>query len=298
MGAARILIIAVAFVAAIGLAVVVRGMMVGKPTKAVPLATAEASVPAIPMVRVLVAKRDLPVGTRVAADDMTWQSMPKDGLNPAYITDGQVAAAAPVTTAEKVEKGATQAINTVVAGTPPGMQNLIDSVVHVNISAGEPILASKLIRIGEGGYLSAMLQPGMRAIAIPVTAENGAGGFILPGDHVDVVWVHDQPIKDGGRDVKVSQVIVANVRVLAIDQKTKPDADAQAIVGAAATLEVTPDSADALVAAGADGKLQLTLRSFADAHAPSGRVASKAPTQPPVVRLFQNGKLTEVEVTR
>jgi pilus assembly protein CpaB len=297
MGAARIFIIAVAFVAAIGLAVVVRSMMIGKPTKAVPLAVAEASVPTIPMVRVLVAKRDLVVGTRVSADDMTWQSMPKDGLNPAYITDGQVAAPLPTTTKAKVEKGAAQVVASAIGGSPSGMQNLIDSVVHENISAGEPILANKLIRIGEGGYLSAMLQPGMRAIAVPVTAENGAGGFILPGDHVDVVWVHDQDTKSG-KTRKVSEVVVTNVRVLAIDQKTKPDADAQAIVGAAATLEVAPDAADALLAAGADGKLQLSLRSYADARAPSGRVAARAAAAPPVVRLFEDGKVTEFEVNR
>ena len=298
MGAARIMIIAVAFVAAIGLAVVVRGMFAGKPVKAVPLPAAQASVPAIPMVRVLVAKRDLSVGTRIKADDMTWQSMPKQGLNAAYITDGQVAAVTPVTTKDKVESGAAQAVNAVMAGQPAGMQNLIDSVVHVGIAAGEPILASKLIRIGEGGYLSAMLQPGMRAVAVSSSAENGAGGFILPGDHVDVIWVHDQEVKEGGKTVKVSQVIVTNVRVLAVDQKTKPEGEAQSIVGAATTLEVDPSAADALVAAAADGKLQLALRSFADAHAPSGRVATRVNAAPPVVRVFENGKVTEVEVNR
>jgi pilus assembly protein CpaB len=184
-----------------------------------------------------------------------------------------------------------------VNGQPAAMASLMGAVVHDQISSGEPILEKKLIRLGEGGYLAAVLTPGMRAIAVSLSAENGAGGFILPGDHVDVIQVHEQDSSmPGMKPVTISRIVVANVRVLAIDQKTKPEKDAQAIVGAAATLEVKEDAAQALIEAGATGKLQLALRSYADAGAPSGRVLARAAPPPPSVKLYENGKITDVMV--
>jgi len=90
--------------------------------------------------------------------------------------------------------------------------------------------------------------------------------------------------------------VVTNVKVLAIDQKTKPDKDTQTIVGAAATLEVNQDAAEALIEASAIGKLQLALRSFSDAKGPSGRVIARSPA-PPSVKLYENGKVTDVMVS-
>jgi len=293
---AQIVIIAIAFIAAIGFAVVIRGVMIGKQPKGVPAAVAQAAVPQVPMVRVLVAKRDLAIGARVTPEDVTWQEMPQANLNPNFITDGQGPVVPSATTAGKAEQLGARAVQTVVNGNPAAMENILNSVVHAAIAAGEPILAKKLIRGGEGGYLSAMLSPGMRAIAVPVTAENSAGGFILPGDHVDVIQVSEQEQKNGGKPINVSQTIVTNVRVLAIDQKTQPDKDAQAIVGAAVTLEVTPDAADALLEGMAAGKLQLALRSYSDASAPSGVIARAGPGN--TIRLYENGKVTEGETNR
>jgi pilus assembly protein CpaB len=297
MGAARIMIVAVALIAAIGLAVVVRGMMVGKPVRAVPMGIAQASAePSVPMIRVLVAKRDLDIGARISADDMTWQPMPKAGLNSNYITDGEAAAVA-ASVPSKAAAAGVQAVKDAIKGEPASMQTLIGAVVHDPISAGEPILAKKLLKGGEGGYMSAVLTPGMRAVAVSVSAENGAGGFILPGDHVDVIQVREQDnAAAGGKAISVSRVVVTNVRVLAIDQKTKPEKDIQAIVGAAATLEVKEDAAEALIEAGASGKLQLTLRSYADIGQDSGRVAMRAPPAAPSVKLYENGKVTDVMV--
>ena len=207
MGAARIMIICVAFVAPIGLALVVRGMMVGKPVKALPMATAQASVPSVPMVRILVAKRDLGVGTRLGPDDMTWQSVPKDGVNPNFITDGGPAVVKPTTESAKAAAVGAQVVKDAVNGQPASMTSLVGAVVHDQISAGEPILEKKLIRLGEGGYLAAVLTPGMRAVALSLTTENGAGGFILPGDHVDVIQVREQEsATPGAKSITVSRV--------------------------------------------------------------------------------------------
>ena len=100
-----------------------------------------------------------------------------------------------------------------------------------------------------------------------------------------------------GDKPRVTEPVVVNVRVLAIDQKTAPEKDSQAIVGAVATLEVTPDAAEALVEAMARGDLQLALRSYADAGAPSGRVSARS-SMGPTVRVFRQNEVTDVAVSR
>ncbi|MDR3508822.1 MAG: SAF domain-containing protein, partial [Caulobacteraceae bacterium] len=94
MGASRIIIIAVSAIAAIGLALIIRGM-VGRPAPPPAPVVVSAAAPAHPMTQVLVAKRDLPVGTRLAAGDIGWQAWPADGVNAAFITDGRAVEAAP-----------------------------------------------------------------------------------------------------------------------------------------------------------------------------------------------------------
>lgn len=298
MGAARIIILSVAAVAAIGLAVVVRGMIAGDPAPA-PAPVAQAAAPATPMTRVLVAKRDLPVGTRLTPADMGWQSWPADSLNAAFITDGSAPKPVAETATDKAIEGAANVAQSVVAG-EKGMDNLIGAVVREPIASGEPMVLRKVVKGGEGGYLAVVLQPGMRAVGVPVSVESGAGGFILPGDRVDVIQTREVPLQDGatGDKPRVTEPVVVNVRVLAIDQKTTPDKDAQAIVGAVATLEVTPEAAEALVEAMSRGDLQLALRSYADAGAPSGLAAARARSSGPTVRVFRRGEATNVAVTQ
>ncbi len=110
----------------------------------------------------------------------------------------------------------------------------------------EPIVASKVVKAGESGYMAAMLLPGMQAVALPVTVDSAAGGFILPGDRVDVVVSR----KDAsGPWPAPTQTVLQNVRVLAIDQKTAPDQGAKTMVGSTATLEVPAAAAPALMRA-------------------------------------------------
>ena len=247
------------------------------------------------MTRVLVAKRDLPVGTRLQPDDLGWQSWPVSAANATFITDGSAPAPAPVTKAEKAAESANQVVQALTGSA--ALDNLTGAVVREPILAGEPVQERKLVRGGEGGYLAVILQPGMRAVGVPVTVESGAGGFILPGDRVDVIQTRDSDAQSaGGQRAKVTETVVVNVRVLAIDQKTTPDKDSQAIVGAVATLEVAPDAADALVEAMARGDFQLALRSYADANAPSGRGVAKRNS--PSIKIFSQGETTETAVAR
>lgn len=280
MKPARIVVICIAAVAAVGLALVVRAM--GN-SSGEPASTASAAVEAPRMARVLVAARDLQTGKRIENGDMEWRDWPIDGLNPAYVTDGSVPlpAAAPPAEDEGEDEGETAlegAAATVVravdaiAGTG-AQSNFIGAVVREAFIAGEPITARKIVRSGDSGFLAAYLEPGMRAMAIRVSVETAAGGFILPGDRVDVILTRELRNNNAGDDAQrhVSTTVMQNVKILAIDQTTHAGDDAQAVVGATATLEVAPGDAEVLSLARAEGDLSLVLRSYADAGGPAGR---------------------------
>ena len=161
----------------------------------------------------------------------------------------------------------------------------------------EPVTERKIVRGGEGGYMAVVLQPGMRAMALPVTVETGAGGFILPGDRVDVLQNRrvDNPGGGGGAQETVATVIMRNLRVLAIDQTTEPQKDAKAMVGAVATLEVPAGDEEVMSRAKSQGDLVLALRSYADAGGPSGRGAGGDNTR---VRVWRAGQASEVTVAQ
>ncbi len=104
--------------------------------------------------------------------------------------------------------------------------------------AGEPIREVKLARPGSG-FLSAILPSGMRAVAVRVSASNTAGGFILPGDRVDVVADRCPAIERATRRREnVSRTILANIKVLAIDQTVGDKQGEAVVVGKTATLEL------------------------------------------------------------
>ena len=286
MGAVRIAIIAAAALAAIVLAFVVRGMVAPKrPAVAPP--TAAAAPPPRPMAQVLVAKRDLPVGSRLGTMDMTWQAWPVDALNPNFITDG--AAAAPVdTTAKQVAQDTARAAKDVVMASGP-MAAFDGAIVKEAFLQGEPIVARKVVRGGQGGYMAVVLLPGMRAMSVPISAETAAGGFILPGDRVDVL--QSRPLADS--KAFATQTLMRNVRVLAIDQKTEPEKDARSIVGAVAVLEVPAADAEVLAKGKAQGEMILSLRSYADlgGSASRGVAAQRAQVG---LRVIRAGQASEV----
>lgn len=297
MGAARYIVLLVALVAAIGLAVLVRGMV---SRDEAPVQTAEAAPPPTPMARVLVAKRDLPVGSRLGAADIGWQPWPIDGLNPAFITDGSAPAVPAETAMEKAAEGAAAAMEALTGSA--ALDSMVGAIVKEEILVGEPIQNRKLVRGGEGGYLAVVLGPGMRAMGIPVTVESGAGGFILPGDRVDVIQSREIPSEDGGMPRRITGPVVRNVQVLAIDQATAASEESNALIGAVATLEVSPEAADALTEAMALGQMQLALRSFADLGQPTGRAWDPAPSVDEgarsTIKIYSQGETTEVAVSQ
>ena len=116
------------------------------------------------------------------------------------------------------------------------------------------------------GFMAAILPSGMRAISTEISPETGAGGFILPNDRVDVILT--QRIKNAEHpnqpDIVQSQVILSNLRVLAIDQAPKEKEGQNAVVGKTVTLELKPEQIPTLAAARQAGTLSLALRSIAD----------------------------------
>ncbi len=290
MKPARIIVICVAAVAAIGLALVVRAM--GSSSKE-PVAVATAApVDTRPMARVLVAAKDLQPGKRLEESDLAWKEWPVDQVNPAFITDGS----APIPAAESKPEGAVAAVTRAATDLATGgaKADYVGSVVREPILAGEPLVMRKIVRAGDSGYMAAYLEPGMRAMAIRVTVETAAGGFILPGDRVDVVLTRETTLgnigaSEGDRSKFTSATVMQNIKVLAIDQSTRAGDDEQTVIGATATLEVGPRDAEALALAKSEGELSLILRSYADTGGPSGRV-SAGPRQSSAVRVYRGGE--------
>jgi pilus assembly protein CpaB len=305
MAPARIIVLAVAFVAAIGLMFMVNRMMSAKPA---PAPIAAPAPPAKPTTNVLVAKADLPVGKRIERDDIGWQPWPIDSLNAAFITDGAAPPPPPVVVpAASKNKGGTAVPADAAAPAAAGVSGagardqLVGAIVREPILQGEPITERKLVRAGEGGFMSVVLQPGMQAVSLPVTVETGAGGFILPGDRVDVIQSRriDKAGSGangggGGQDVE-SRTILRNIRVLAVDQATEPPKGDKAVVGAVATLEVAAADAPLVARAKTQGDVILALRSYADAGGPSGRAVSNADNEQ--VKFFRAGQVSEVTVS-
>ncbi len=196
--------------------------------------------------QVLVANTAIGVGQRLNSSLVSWQDWPEGAVRPEYITSSII---------------------------PDAIEQMDGTVARFEIFAGEPIRQSKLIR-SDQGYLSAVISPGMRAVSVPVTAESGAGGYIVPNDRVDVVRT------GRGNGGVGTQTILANIKVLAIGVRLgevgatagNPDPeDPQAQVfeeETIATLELSPAQAETIIGAGSDGKLTLVLRSVAD-FAPS-----------------------------
>jgi pilus assembly protein CpaB len=293
MSAVRLLVLVIAAVAAIALAFVVRGAF---SPKTAPSAASAAPTPvAGPTVRVLVAKRDLPTGARLAPTDLGWQDWPAEGLSDTFTTDGAPPQVKPTGAAGAAKDAAA------TAGSLFGdaaIKALDGAVVREPFVSGEPIVARKIVKTGEGNFMAIVLAPGMRAMSVGVTVDTAAGGFILPGDRVDLI------VSRTDDDQVVTETVLRNVKVLAIDQAAQPTKDAQTMVGAVATLEVSAADtelvASAQTKARAGGALTLALRSYADAGAPTtrGGGSSGAPDAGETIRVVRAGQSSQVTVSR
>lgn len=285
MTPARIAIVLVALVASVILALFVHGLF-ARP-KAPPAPVIAAS-PLPPMTRVLVAKTDLGVGDRLSAENIVWQAWPAATLNPAYITDGP-AAAVPTGLAEGALHKATTAVTDMTSGGGPKLQAMIGDIVREPIYAGQPITAKIIIRSGDSSYMAVRLPSGTRAVSLPISVESGAGGFIEPGDRIDVLSTHNDTTK-GGSGGMITETVLANALVLAIDQHTDQPKTGATVQGVTITLEVPDASVDAVARSRTQGGLTMALRSYAD----MGGHTSGGTSDGHSIRVFRGGAPAEV----
>jgi pilus assembly protein CpaB len=221
---------------------------------AAPQAQASQQVPAGP--EILVATRTLSVGTIIDAEAFRYQPWPQGLVQPAYFTRGE--------------------------GVEP--QSLIGTVVRNEITAGQPLTSGAIVRPGERGFLAAALGPGMRAVTVGVSATSGVAGFVFPGDRVDLVLAQEVEGGGDGPPLRVSETIVRNIRVLAVDQRLNArDEQGNQVPQTVATVtfEATPKIAEKIAVAQTIGQLSLSLRSLADNNAELERaIASGEVTVP------------------
>jgi pilus assembly protein CpaB len=192
----------------------------------------------LPTVDVLVAKSDIGLGQSVKPDDLQWQSWPTASAGNNFISR---------------------------TARPEAFKDITGSIARAPFIAGEPIREQKLVKAEGSGFMAAILPTGYRAVSTEISPETGAGGFILPNDRVDVLLSkREKNPNDKLPDIVSSEIILTNIRVLAIDQAPKEKDGTSALVGKTATLEVKPDQAETLGRARQSGTISLALRSIVD----------------------------------
>ncbi|MCW5696043.1 MAG: Flp pilus assembly protein CpaB [Bauldia sp.] len=235
MNVARILVLVIALAAGGAAAYLAMNLINREPETITVIAAAEPVVP-IATEEVLVARESIALGTTLERDHFRWQEWPAETVGRGYITR---------------------------TDQPDAISEFSSTVARSSFLAGEPITPEKLART-DGGLLSALLPAGFRAVATSISAETSAGGFILPNDRVDILMTRN--LERG----TVTEVILNNVRVLAIDQQIRDQDGEQVVVGNTATLELTAQQTEILAVAQRlanrdDGRLTLALRSLEDA---------------------------------
>lgn len=194
-----------------------------------------ATAPVIPPVMVLVAKGDIAAGSFLTADNLRWQEWPRDSLNESYVQQDKAK-----------------------------LEDFVGTVVRSRLTGGEPVTPARVVHPGDRGFMAAVLTPGMRGVTVNVTPSTGMAGFVSPGDRVDLILtmvVHGDSSK-GGSDRHMSETVLTNLRVLAMDQRISDDKK-DVTVPKTATLEVTPKQAEIIAVTADLGLLTLSLRSIA-----------------------------------
>jgi pilus assembly protein CpaB len=234
MKAARLVVLGVALAAGGMAAFLASGHHEAAPTAPPP-------APPLETVDILIAKRDLGRGQSIGEGDVGWQIWPAAAANSSFV--------------KKSER-------------PDATRQFVGAIVRVPVASGEPIRDPSVVFQKGSGFMAAILPKGMRAVSMEVSAENGAGGFILPDDHVDVILTRRDRAaeKETGVEKFNSEAILRNVRVLAIDQAVEEKAGQKVVVGKTATLELTPDQAETLALSRQLGMLSLALRSLVDSQ--------------------------------
>jgi pilus assembly protein CpaB len=225
--------------------------------------------PTVQGTRILVAKHELSPGSFVQPGDLDWGQPPAAPVIAKPPAEGEEATdnasvpvpgneAKPVVQEPYLYEGSTK------------VTDYNGAVVRRLLHEGDPVTASAVMKAGSGGLLSAVLNPGMRAVSVGIAQNANAApfvsGFVLPGDYVDLIVTREitRQISNGreqeSRKIVFSKIFVQNVRVLAVDQSLD-NPENKAIVAKTVTVEVTPTQAQEVAVAAELGKISLSLRS-------------------------------------
>ena len=191
-----------------------------------PVVAAEA-----PRGKIVVAAKDLPIGTPVQASDVKLMDWP-DRIIP--------------------------------AGYAASLDQVVGRGVITPVAANEPLLTTKLSTKEEGGGLPIIIPEGMRGVTVKVNEVIGVAGYIQPQNSVDVLVTITPPEEEGALKTPITKTILQNVRVLAAGQTIQKDAEGKPQTVSHITLLVTPEDGERLTLAPAEGRIQLALRNTLD----------------------------------
>lgn len=219
-------------------------------TVEVPVESTAPVVDEVEYVDVLVSTGEIPFGTRLNESHMRWKQWPAENVTPDFISSSD---------------------------RPQAMSELSGGVVRSIIYENEPMSERKIVKAGERGLLASLLRPGMRAVTTRISVDTAAGGFIQPGDHVDIILTTQapadptQPAFRSTQQLFTANTIFENVRVLAIDQTFSTSSEAGAtVIGSTATFEMSQTDSEILQQSAAQGDLTLTLRPMSSQGSPAG----------------------------
>ncbi len=255
MNVKKIMLLVGALVIAAVTAIMAKNMFAGAGAEQAQAAAATPAVPVGP--KVLVARKDLPVGQIIDAESLTFQPWPKEMVGAAYYTEGAPDA---------------------------DMSKLLGTVVRYPVTAGQPLTRGAIVGPNDRGFLAAALGPGMRAVTVPVNQTSGVAGFVFPGDRVDLMLTQEVAGGGDGPALKVTETVVRNIRVLATDQRTDSKGeDGKTLVKTFSnvTFEATPRIAEKIAVAQSVGSLSLALRSIADNSAELERAIASGDVKVP-----------------
>jgi pilus assembly protein CpaB len=209
------------------------------------------------LVDILVAARPITVGEMVRKDQVRWMAWPR-----------QTVPAGSIRRDANADRGALP---------------FEPAPARFALLQGEPISLVKLAGPEQGSALAVLLTPGMRAVSVPIREETAAGGFIQPGDRVDVLVTRKR--SEAGRESSRSEVLLRGVKVLAVGKTLQ----GKAAASRTATLELSPRDAGVLTAAQSAGEIALALIGMDD-PARSGVPATLLAGDPTDIRLLKYGR--------
>lgn len=252
----------------------------GTPAPAAPVKALAPVIQKVEYVKVLVAAQNLPLGSRLNEAAIEWKQWPAEAVSPAFISNDL---------------------------RPSADAELLNAIVRSPIVQGEPINEGKLVKAGESGVMAALLRPGMRAVTTRISVDTAAGGFIQPGDRVDIILTQtiqrnrDANNQGGNERVYIADTIFQNVHVLAIDQTFSTSAESGATtIGSTATFEMSQGDSELLQEAVAKGDLSLTLRGMRNSRATAPTTATfskeKEDDTQSILTVYRGGQPQQVAI--